>query len=94
MAARRTALALALLVTLSAGSAGIVEIPLEGEAFQAYDGKALPLRKVARVEVSARTGATVELVKVNGREVPPGTVRSRIHRGRLLLQQMLREFAP
>lgn len=26
--------------------------------------------------------------------VPPGTVRSRIHRGRLLLQQMLREFAP
>ena len=27
-------------------------------------------------------------------DVPPGTVRSRIHRGRLLLQKMLREFAP
>lgn len=26
--------------------------------------------------------------------VPPGTVRSRIHRGRLLLQKMLKEFAP
>ena len=26
--------------------------------------------------------------------VPPGTVRSRIHRGRLLLQQMLKDFAP
>jgi RNA polymerase sigma-70 factor (ECF subfamily) len=26
--------------------------------------------------------------------VPPGTVRSRIHRGRLLLQRMLEEFAP
>ena len=26
--------------------------------------------------------------------LPPGTVRSRIHRGRLLLQEMLREFAP
>ncbi|MCA8951115.1 MAG: sigma-70 family RNA polymerase sigma factor [Planctomycetes bacterium] len=27
-------------------------------------------------------------------DVPAGTVRSRIHRGRLMLQQMLREFAP
>jgi RNA polymerase sigma-70 factor (ECF subfamily) len=27
-------------------------------------------------------------------EVPPGTVRSRIHRGRLLLQQMLEGFEP
>ncbi|MFM1873619.1 MAG: polymerase sigma factor SigW [Planctomycetota bacterium] len=27
-------------------------------------------------------------------DLPPGTVRSRIHRGRLLLQQMLQEFAP
>lgn len=26
-------------------------------------------------------------------ELPPGTVRSRIHRGRAMLQQMLREFA-
>ena len=26
--------------------------------------------------------------------VPAGTVRSRIHRGRLLLQQKLKEFAP
>ncbi len=26
--------------------------------------------------------------------VPPGTVRSRIHRGRLLLQEMLKEFRP
>ena len=26
-------------------------------------------------------------------DLPPGTVRSRIHRGRLLLQQMLKEFA-
>ena len=31
-----------------------------------------------------------EIAEVLG--VPPGTVRSRIHRGRLLLQQMLREF--
>jgi RNA polymerase sigma-70 factor (ECF subfamily) len=27
-------------------------------------------------------------------EVAPGTVRSRIHRGRLLLQEMLKEFRP
>ena len=26
--------------------------------------------------------------------VPPGTVRSRIHRGRLLLQNMLKDYAP
>ena len=33
-----------------------------------------------------------EIAEVLG--LPPGTVRSRIHRGRLMLQQMLREFAP
>ena len=54
-------------------TAGIVETPLAGEVFQAYDGDALALRKIARIEVSARTGVSVELIKVNGKPVPPGT---------------------
>lgn len=71
----RPILLAAAFATTAALAGGFVEFPLEGDAFQAYDGEPLPLRKVARVEVSARTGVEVSLLSVNGRPVPEGTVR-------------------
>jgi hypothetical protein len=77
----RTLLVMVTLITAGVAFGGeIIEYPLDVDpnapkpagVFMAYEGDPQPTRRIARVEVSSRKGASLQLLKVNGIAVPPG----------------------